>query len=58
LDAHGNTAAPSIDSLRICELVDSLKDFSRRLATAEEEVVQVGLGSSWQWLELLNHGSS
>ena len=29
-------------SPRICELVDSMKDFARRLATAEEEIVQVG----------------
>lgn len=30
-------------SPRICELVDSMKDFARRLATAEEEIVQVGV---------------
>lgn len=46
-------AAPAVDSLRICELVDSLKDFSRRLATAEEEVVQVGEAAGSGWLELL-----
>lgn len=34
---------------QICELVDSLKDFSRRLATAEEEVVQVRRKSAEQF---------
>ena len=49
---HTPTARPNTPSRwpRICELVDSLKDFSRRLATAEEEVVQVGKQQS-HWLK-------
>eukprot|EP00434_Breviolum_minutum_P027641 symbB.v1.2.024448.t1/scaffold2318.1/size82491/2 len=34
---------------QICELVDSMKDFARRLATAEEEIVQVRRKSAEQF---------